>query len=486
MTARATAAFSLWHPRTLLLTVGLLLTIIGPAFESLAVATSMPATVAELGGLAWYGWAFSAFMLAQIVGITISGPLIDRYGPAGPFLLGMGAFAIGLAVAGLASTMELLIVGRVIQGFGGGFNASVVYAVVARAYPDRLRPRMLALVASAWILPGLLGPALAGVVVETVGWRWVFLGLLPAILVALIFTWPSLRRIGGIPATALPLRQARDALLLALGVGVALGAPGLTRDSLAWLGPPVAALPLWPVVLGLLAAGALLTLVMLRRLLPPGTLLVAAGLPAAIAIHLLVNLAFFGVDAFLPLAFDDVRGGTAIDSGLALTAGTIAWTLGAWLLERLAGHMTQRRLTALGIILIAVGAASFIITLDGRVPLWFGIVGWGVAGLGMGLSYTMLTLCALDLAGDGGAGSASAALNLASVLGIAGATGFGGILVAQAERQQFGAGPALGAQGVLMLLVLLGALAATRRLPAGVRRATADEPPRSAPIPAAE
>ncbi len=477
MTVRATAAFSMWHPRTVLLTAGLLLTIIGPAFETLAVATSMPATVAELGGLAWYGWAFSAFMLAQIVGITISGPLIDRHGPAAPYLLGMGTFASGLAVAGLATTMEVLIIGRVIQGFGGGFNASVVYAVVARAYPDRLRPRMLALVSLAWIVPGLLGPALAGVVVEGLGWRWVFLGLLPAILVALACTWPSLRQIAGVTTAPLPRRRAIDALLLALGVGIALGAPGLTPASLAWAGPPGAALPLWLVIPAMVACGAMLTIAMLRRLLPAGTLLVAAGLPAAIAIHLLVNLAFFGVDAFLPLALDEVRGGTAIDSALALTAGTVAWSLGAWLLERLANRLTRRLLTSLGIVLIALGVVSFIITLDPRVPLWFGIAGWGLAGLGMGLSYTMLTLCALDLAPAGGAGMASAALNLVSVLGIACATGLGGILVAQAEHHQLGAGPALALQGVLMVLVLLGALAATRRLPAGVRRAAADEPP---------
>ncbi|HMO56284.1 MAG TPA: MFS transporter [Roseiflexaceae bacterium] len=130
----ATATGSIWDREHAMLTIGLILTIIGPAFEALAVANTMPATVRDLGGIEYYGWAFSAFMLANMIGITIAGAEIDRLGPSRPFVIGMSLFGAGLLIAGLAPTMEIMIIGRAVQGFGAGFNSGVVYVVVARGF----------------------------------------------------------------------------------------------------------------------------------------------------------------------------------------------------------------------------------------------------------------------------------------------------------------------------------------------------------------
>src|SRR5262245_19728736 len=102
----------IWSHANRSLTVGLLLTIAAAAFEALAVATTMPATARDLGGLALYGWAFSAFMLTNLVGITVAGAEADRQGPARPFLVGVGLFAFGLLIGGLAPRMEVVILGR--------------------------------------------------------------------------------------------------------------------------------------------------------------------------------------------------------------------------------------------------------------------------------------------------------------------------------------------------------------------------------------
>src|SRR2546423_6306187 len=108
------------HERWRGLTAGLVLNVTFVAFEALAIATIMPLVVADLGGVALYGWVFSAFLLADLVGIVLAGELADRFGPAVPFGAGLALFAIGLLIGGLAPSMPVLVAARAIQGFGAG------------------------------------------------------------------------------------------------------------------------------------------------------------------------------------------------------------------------------------------------------------------------------------------------------------------------------------------------------------------------------
>ena len=163
-------------PERRLLTIGLLGLVTAAAFEGMAVPTVLPATVSDLGGLNLYGWAFSAFWLTNIIGITLAGSDADRRGPGRALAVGVVLFAAGMVVSGLANAMPMVIVGRAIQGFGSGALGSVIYAAIARAYPASTTPRMIALTSSAWVIPGLIGPALAGWVTDSLDWRWVFLG----------------------------------------------------------------------------------------------------------------------------------------------------------------------------------------------------------------------------------------------------------------------------------------------------------------------
>src|SRR6266568_6740410 len=184
-----------WSANYRQLTLGLILIILGPAFETLAVATILPKIVASLGGLSFYGWSFSAYMLATLVGLILAGDEADQRGPAIPFIFGVALFATGLALAGTASSMITFVISRGVQGFGAGIIASVVYVCVGRGYPEQLKPRMLAILSSAWVVPGLIGPALAGLVADFIGWRWVFLGLVPVVPLATGLVFPALRKL---------------------------------------------------------------------------------------------------------------------------------------------------------------------------------------------------------------------------------------------------------------------------------------------------
>ena len=435
------------------LAVGLILTITTIAFENLGVATAMPIVAEDLGDLSLYGWAFTAPLLASLIGIGVAGRYVDRLGPGRPFAFGLALFTVGLAIAGAAPSMEVLVAGRFIQGLGTGVIPPVAYAAIGRAFVDRARATMFALLSTAWVLPGLVGPAVSGTIAEEVGWRWVFAALLPLVPVNALLAVPTLLRLGPPPPSEdhSEEQKGRIALAIRLAAGVGLVVGGLGWRSLLAI----------PVVV----AGGVIAAPPLLRLLPAGTLRAAAGLPAAVAARGLQTFSFFGAQAFLPLALQEVRDQRATVAGILLTAATLAWTSGAWWQER-RGHVTGRAtFVRRGMELLVLGSAVSAAVVVDAVPIAVAGLGWTVAGLGMGLSYSGLSLIVLATAPPGREGSASSAIQLSDVLGMAIGTGLGGAAVAFGERAGWDPRPGVAvAFGLALGAGMLGVVA-SRRLP---------------------
>jgi MFS family permease len=150
----------------------------------MSVTPILPAIKDDLGGLAWYGWVFAAFALAQILAIPITGQWVDRTNPATPLIAGIVSFVAGLLVAAFAQSMPMLVGGRVLQGFGAGVVPAVAYVCVGRGFEEADRPRVFALMSTAWVVPSVVGPAAASLITDHVGWRWVFGGLVPVTIIA--------------------------------------------------------------------------------------------------------------------------------------------------------------------------------------------------------------------------------------------------------------------------------------------------------------
>ena len=459
----------LWAPQTRALTVGLVLTITFVASEALAVVTVMPVVARDLGGLRLYGWVFSAFMLGSVVGIVAAGREADRRGPAIPFVAALILFGSGLAIAGLAPSMEVLVGGRVLQGIGAGAVPSVAYAVIGRSFPGPLQARMMAVLSTAWVVPGVAGPALAAAVAHLFGWRWVFLGLLPVVAVAGSIAMPALICLG--PPASSQVEEHR----LIHGIAVAACATMLLAGLTLAAGSGA-----------VLAGGALLVagvaggLPALRRLVPPGTLTARPGLPATILTRGLLTFAFFGADTYVTLAITAVRHRSPVVAGIAVTGATLGWTAGAWVQARLSETWQGRRFVRTGLVIILVGIAGMALVLWPAVPVAEGLAAWTIAGLGMGLAYAPLSLMMLRKARPGGEGRASASLNLADVLGTAIGIGVGGAAVAVGTGKDLHLGlmaafVITGAVGIAALVVV------TRRLPPG----TSSSPPVTEQVPAA-
>lgn len=461
-----------WAPERRLLTAGLIGLVTAGAFEGMAVPTVLPAMVADLGGLDLYGWAFSAFWLTNIMGITLAGSDVDQRGPGRALVVGVVLFAGGLLVSGLAANMPMVIVGRAIQGSGSGAIGSVVYAGIARAYPPSVTPRMIALVSSAWVVPGLVGPALAGAVADGIGWRWVFLGIVPALVLMGAAVYPQLHPLRSAARAEHPApsdrRRAYDAARLAVGSTILLASLGV---------------PSLPLAIGLGAVGGLLVVTALRQLLPSGSLRLARGRPSVFAAVFAVAFAFFGTEAFVPLTVVNVRDGSVTLGGLALSAAAVTWAAGSWVQARAASGGTRRALVVAGSGLIGIGIAVTTLVILPQMPVLLAAVGWAIAGMGMGLAYSTLALLMLETAPDGQEGVSSASLQLMFTLGTAFGAGIGGAVVAAADAGILPLPPALGIVNALMVLVAGVALLISLRVPArGAQRHTAAAPALAVPL----
>ncbi len=441
---------SLWAPERRALTLGLVLTITFMAAEALAVVTIMPQVARSLGGLHLYGWVFSAFLLGSMVGIVAAGREADRAGPARPYVAGVVLFSAGLVVAGLAPTMAVLVVGRTLQGLGAGAVPAVAYVTIGRSFPEHLRARMMAVLSTAWVVPGIVGPLISAAVAHLFGWRWVFSGLVPLVAVTGALSFSGLARLGRPDTVPTVEHRLVDAVLAATGTGLIIG--GLTAGSLA--------------VAGVLAvAGGAVLVTALRRLLPAGTLRARPGLPTTILSRGLLTFAYFGADAFVTLTMVTVRHHSLALAGVAVTGSTLCWTAGSWVQARLNQRVEGRRMVQVGLSLVLLGVAGMLAVLRPGVPVGLAVVAWSAAGLGMGLSYAPLSLMMLREAPAGREGWASASLNLSDVLGSALGAGLGGAAIAAGSDRGWPLSTGVAVAFALPAAVAVVGLVLSGRLP---------------------
>jgi len=404
------------------LIVGLVLAVTAFAFDGLSVTAAMPAIVRDLHGVHLYGAAFSAYMLANVFSLAISGPVADRHGPRPVLVAGLAVFGAGLVVGGAAPSMVVVVAGRAVQGLGAGTIGATAYVIIGRGFAPAARARLFAVLSAAWIVPGLVAPGVAGVVADRLSWRLVFFGLLPFPAIAAALALPALRHFAPGHGAGDPIRP-RVVAAARLTAGTALIVGGL--GSIGHAAGVV-----------LVVAGVVVALPGIRALLPAGAARATPGLPAIIATRALINWSFFGTDAFVPLAVVAVRGRSNLTAGLALTTSSLAWSGAAWIQSKQSTRRSPRAVTAFGVVLIGLGVAVTALVLSQRVPVGSAFLGWAIAGAGMGFAFNTTSVAALDEAPSGSEGTTSSALQVADALGIAISTGVGGAILALASNDR--------------------------------------------------
>lgn len=356
----------------------------------------MPVVAEELGTVAAYTWAFSAFMATSIVAMVVAGLWSDSRGPREPLVAGVVAFAVGALVAGAATGLGVLVVGRAVQGAASGLLIVAVYVLIARAYDEELRPRAFSVLAAAWVVPSLVGPFVAGWLAESVTWRAVF-WLVPVFVVGpALLLFP---RIGayegghGIPGAGRRV----------LAGAVATGALLVVQDGLL----RVSVLGLAEAVIGLVVLCAAI-----RPLLPAGALVFARGLPTSVMMRGLIAAAFFSAEVFVPLALVRTRDLSVTQAGMILSVSAALWIVGSYLQGRVPAERDRSRLVRLGASVVVVALAVLPVAVLTPVPAWVAALVWGAGAIGMGLAIPSVSVQVTRLSPPQSLGANSAAIQI--------------------------------------------------------------------------
>ena len=392
------------HRARMEILVAVLLTMFLSALDQTVVGTALPRIVTDLSGNELYVWVVTIYLLTATVSGPIYGKLSDQFGRRPMMMIGVGLFLIGSLLCALSQEMWHLIVFRGIQGAGAGAIFPIALAVIGDLFSPRERGKYQGLFGAVFALSSIIGPALGGILTDTVGWHWVFLVNLPLGIVALVVLYRLL------PHVSHPERV-RSIDYLGATVFAAAIVPfllGLTNKQTGeWTDPLVGGL----IVMGL-ALGVVFVWVESRAAEPilPLELFRNRTVAGSIVATFLITFGFFGAIIFIPRWFQFVLGSSATESGyqmLPLMAGVMGSSIGSGFVVARTGRYKWMTVAAM-----ALGAFGLYLLTNIRadtdvatVWLWMFI-----AGLGIGPSFAVFTIVVQSAVAPRMLGAATSAL----------------------------------------------------------------------------
>src|SRR3989449_3700520 len=356
------------------------------ALDQTVVGTALPRIVTELRGNDIYTWAFTAYLLTATVSGPIYGKLSDLFGRRPVLLFAVAVFLVGSLLSGLSREMWQLVGFRALQGLGAGALFPIALAVIGDLFEPSERGKYQGFVGAVFGLSSLIGPAIGGIITDTVGWQWVFFVNLPIGFVVFAVIWrtlPSLRRSDAAPR----IDYLGASVLVAALVPILIGLTN--KQSGAWTDPAVG---------GLIVAGLVVTAIFVwiesRTAEPivPVELFRNRSFALSVSAMFLASMAFFAPIVFLPRWFQVVGGASATQSGyqiLALLGGLILSAIASGQIVARTGRYKPLALGAAATLAIGLLLLTNL-RADTSLPvLWSWMF---ITGLGVGPMFSVFTL----------------------------------------------------------------------------------------------
>jgi MFS family permease len=305
--------------------------------------TIMPSIIKEIGGLEYYAWNTTLFVVASVIGSVISANQMAKSGPRKAYQIGILIFSMGTLLCSLAPTMYILLFGRFVQGYGGGLLFALSYAMIRLVFTENLWSRAMALVSGMWGVAAFSGPFLGGIFAESGHWRWSF-GVLLLFCVFILITatiiLPKERSNQAI--TSIPYLKLLLLSLAVLAVSVGSIQKGVLEN-----------------VLGVVVALLFLLLLVLAekknktRLLPTGAYKISSAFGATYAIMALLTIAT-SIEIYVPYFAQVIYKFTPLKAGYLTVLIAIGWTLSSILFSGYKGNSVKRIIIS-GVFLMFIG-----------------------------------------------------------------------------------------------------------------------------------
>ncbi|KLU14209.1 MULTISPECIES: MFS transporter [Xenorhabdus] len=406
-------------PSAIALSLGVVLM----AMNTLIAITILPSVVNDIGGLNLYAWNTTLFVVASIIGSVLSARLLSVLGARNAYLVASLVFFIGSLLCTLAPTMDVMLVGRTIQGLGGGFLFALSYLMINLVFAQSLWPRAIALVSGMWGIATLIGPAIGGVFAEMDAWRYAFGIMLPITLCYAVFTYLILPKTEAQnkTKTALPIVQ-----LILLSAAVLAVSSGSLSPDIRFN------------IFGIVAAVILIFLLIIYerrtsvRLLPENSLSLRSPHLVLFTTLFLLIVGLSG-DVFIPYFLQILHGQSPLASGYMVASAAMGWTIGEMLSASWQGTKMRFAIVS-GPVFMLVGMLVLLVLLPSQsagewqiiLPI---ILGLGVFGFGVGFGWPHLLTLILQASRDADKNIAGSSITTIQLFASAFGSALGGMTV---------------------------------------------------------
>lgn len=346
--------------------------------DATVVGTAMPTIVTDLGGLQFYSWVFSVYMLATAVCMPLFGKFSDLFGKKRMFFWGAGLFFIGSGLSGLSGAMWQLVVFRTIQGIGAGGVGIVSLAVIASLYPPNKRARATGYTSSVWGISSVVGPILGSIIVSHLGWRWVFYVNLPFGLLSMLIMGAVFREQKHIERKQIDYRGAISLTSAILVLLIAFTQIGKGESILAWN------IVIMMIIFLLLMIYFFRVQRSVREPLLPLQLFRQRVFTLANICGFLSGFTIFGITAFLPLFVQAIKGGTPMDAGFAVMGTSIGWSFAGVGSGQIVHRFGEKKIIFAGIVIMGIGLMIAAQLTAGSSMLMIELAALAI-GIGMGV-----------------------------------------------------------------------------------------------------
>jgi MFS family permease len=393
------------------------------AMDVYLATTIMPSVTSEIGGLSFYAWATTMYVVAAIIGSVISSLHLSRRGPRSAYRIAAILFAAGSVISASAPSMMVLLIGRFVQGLGGGLLFALSYSMIRIVFEEALWPRAMALVSGMFGISAFSGPFVGGMFAQYGHWRFAFITLVAITILLLILTERVLPKQGPPASGSIKLPVIQLVLLAVATLAISIGS--VTETITANVTGVIIAVILFGVLLRVENKTT-------NRLLPQGAYKISSPLGATYLIIVMLTFAT-AVEIYIPYFMQVIHGFSPVKSGYLTVLISLGWTFGSITFSgfsKAKGNLFIV-LSPVGVLVGLVGLAFTIPALESTsgIHFWMMCLSLVTVGVGVGMGWPHLLTRVLTSAPEGESERASASITTVQLLAAAFGTALTGLVV---------------------------------------------------------